>query len=133
MAFRVLHSTSDEFNPDRGSTSPLRPPPAQRPSRQDPGVSSRAESGRHCSSALLRPWQPTRVTINSVTPVLQLEGVGKTYRRGDEQVNVLVDFDFTFSTSMFRTWPQPQSSLLSVATISVVHHCNLARLQRAIT
>src|SRR5258705_390081 len=31
----------------------------------------------------------------SVKPVLQLKGVGKTYRRGDEQVHVLIDFDFT--------------------------------------
>ena len=32
-----------------------------------------------------------------MTPVLQLKGVGKTYRRGDEQVQVLVDFDFTLA------------------------------------
>ena len=32
-----------------------------------------------------------------MTPVLQLEGVVKTYRRGDEQVKVLVDFDFTWT------------------------------------
>ena len=37
----------------------------------------------------------------SVKPVLQLKGVGKTYRRGDEQVNVLVDFDFTLDAGEF--------------------------------
>jgi ABC-type bacteriocin/lantibiotic exporter with double-glycine peptidase domain len=37
----------------------------------------------------------------SVKPVLQLEGVGKTYRRGDEQVHVLVDFDFTLDAGEF--------------------------------
>ena len=34
-------------------------------------------------------------------PVLQLEGVVKKYRRGDEQVNVLVVFDFTLDAGEF--------------------------------
>jgi ABC-type lipoprotein export system ATPase subunit len=36
-----------------------------------------------------------------MTPVLQLEGVVKKYRRGDEQVQVLVDFDFILDTGEF--------------------------------
>ena len=36
-----------------------------------------------------------------MNPVLELEGVGKTYRRGDEQVRVLVDFDFTLNAGEF--------------------------------
>ncbi len=38
---------------------------------------------------------------SSVQPVLQLTGVGKTYRRGDEQVQVLVDFDFILAAGEF--------------------------------
>ena len=34
-------------------------------------------------------------------PVLEMTGVGKTYRRGDEQVNVLVDVDFTLNAGEF--------------------------------
>jgi ABC-type lipoprotein export system ATPase subunit len=34
-------------------------------------------------------------------PVLQLTNVNKTYRRGDEQVHVLVDFDFTVKAGEF--------------------------------
>jgi ABC-type lipoprotein export system ATPase subunit len=40
------------------------------------------------------------VTTN-LTPVLQLEGVDKTYRRVVEQVHVLVDFDFTLGAGEF--------------------------------
>ena len=36
-----------------------------------------------------------------MTPVLQLKGVDKTYRRGDEQVCVLVDFDFSLDAGEF--------------------------------
>jgi ABC-type lipoprotein export system ATPase subunit len=36
-----------------------------------------------------------------VTPVLQLDRVGKKYQRGDEQVHVLVDFDFTLDAGEF--------------------------------
>jgi len=41
------------------------------------------------------------VTINSVSPVLQLEGVSKTYRRGDEQVRVLSNLDFALGAGEF--------------------------------
>jgi len=55
----------------------------------------------------------------SVKPVLQLTGVGKTYRRGDEQVNVLVDFDFTLDAGEFVVVTGPsgagKSTLLHVA------------------
>ena len=54
-----------------------------------------------------------------MTPVLQLEGVGKTYRRGDEQVHVLVDFDFTLAAGEFVVVTGPsgagKSTLLHVA------------------
>jgi ABC-type lipoprotein export system ATPase subunit len=54
-----------------------------------------------------------------VTPVLQLSGVGKTYRRGDEQVQVLVDFDFTLEAGEFVVVTGPsgagKSTLLHVA------------------
>jgi hypothetical protein len=37
----------------------------------------------------------TRISRRSgVTPVLQLTGVDKTYRSDDEQVNVLITFEF---------------------------------------
>ena len=36
-----------------------------------------------------------------MTPVLRLEGVTKTYHRGDEQVQVLVDFDFALDAGEF--------------------------------
>jgi ABC-type lipoprotein export system ATPase subunit len=36
-----------------------------------------------------------------VTPVLQLDRVGKTYQRGDEQVRVLVDIDFILEAGEF--------------------------------
>jgi ABC-type lipoprotein export system ATPase subunit len=59
------------------------------------------------------------VTIDSVKPVLQLEGVGKTYRRGDEQVRVLVDFDFTLNAGEFVVVTGPsgagKSTLLHIA------------------
>jgi ABC-type lipoprotein export system ATPase subunit len=55
----------------------------------------------------------------SVKPVLQLEGVGKTYRRGDEQVHVLVDFDFTLDAGEFVVVTGPsgagKSTLLHIA------------------
>ena len=40
------------------------------------------------------------MTTNLI-PVLQLEDVDKTYRRGEEQVHVLVDFDFTLGAGEF--------------------------------
>jgi ABC-type lipoprotein export system ATPase subunit len=55
----------------------------------------------------------------SVTPVLQLEGVDKTYRRGGEQVKVLVDFDFTLDAGEFVVVTGPsgagKSTLLHIA------------------
>ena len=55
----------------------------------------------------------------SVTPVLQLTGVGKTYRRGDERVHVLVDFDFTLDAGEFVVVTGPsgagKSTLLHIA------------------
>ena len=52
-------------------------------------------------------------------PVLQLEGVGKTYRRGDEQVHVLVDFDFIVEAGEFVVVTGPsgagKSTLLHIA------------------
>lgn len=57
--------------------------------------------------------------LPGVTPVLQLTGVGKTYRRGDEQVHVLVDFDFTVGAGEFVVVTGPsgagKSTLLHVA------------------
>jgi ABC-type lipoprotein export system ATPase subunit len=54
-----------------------------------------------------------------VKPVLQLEGVGMTYRRGDEQVHVLVDFDFTLQAGEFVVVSGPsgaaKSTLLHIA------------------
>jgi len=54
-----------------------------------------------------------------VTPVLQLTGVGKTYRRGDEQARVLVDFDFILDAGEFVVVTGPsgagKSTLLHVA------------------
>ena len=54
-----------------------------------------------------------------MTPVLQLKGVGKTYRRGDEQVRVLVDFDFTVDAGEFVVVTGPsgagKSTLLPIA------------------
>jgi putative ABC transport system permease protein len=55
----------------------------------------------------------------SVKPVLQLKGVSKTYRRGDEQVHVLVDFDFTLDAGEFVVVTGPsgagKSTLLHIA------------------
>lgn len=52
-------------------------------------------------------------------PVLEMTGVGKTYRRGDEQVNVLVDVDFTLNAGEFVVVTGPsgagKSTLLHVA------------------
>jgi ABC-type lipoprotein export system ATPase subunit len=54
-----------------------------------------------------------------MTPALQLKGVGKTYRRGDEQVRVLVDFDFTLRAGEFVVVTGPsgagKSTLLHIA------------------
>ena len=51
-------------------------------------------------------------------PVLQLTRVAKTYRRGDEQVRVLVDFDFTLDAGEFVVITGPsgagKSTLLHV-------------------
>ena len=74
-------------------------------------MSELAESDR----VLRRVWQ----SDDSTTPVLQLKGVGKTYRRGDEQVHVLVDFDFTLDAGEFVVVTGPsgagKSTLLHVA------------------
>jgi ABC-type lipoprotein export system ATPase subunit len=55
----------------------------------------------------------------SVKPVLQLKGVDKTYRRGDEQLRVLVDFDFTLDAGEFVVVTGPsgagKSTLLHIA------------------
>jgi ABC-type lipoprotein export system ATPase subunit len=54
-----------------------------------------------------------------VKPVLQLARVGKKYRRGDEQVHVLVDFDFTLEAGEFVVVTGPsgagKSTLLHIA------------------
>jgi len=54
-----------------------------------------------------------------VTPVLRLDRVGKTYQRGDEQVRVLVDFDFTLDAGEFVVVTGPsgagKSTLLHIA------------------
>jgi ABC-type lipoprotein export system ATPase subunit len=56
---------------------------------------------------------------DSMTPVLQLKGVTKTYLRGDEQVHVLVDFDFTLTAGEFVVVTGPsgagKSTLLHIA------------------
>src|SRR6202020_104923 len=58
-------------------------------------------------------------SVGAMSPVLQLKGVGKTYRRGDEQVHVLVDFDFTLDAGEFVVVTGPsgagKSTLLHVA------------------
>lgn len=55
----------------------------------------------------------------SVNPALQLTAVDKTYRRGDEQVQVLVDFDFTVHPGEFVVVTGPsgtgKSTLLHIA------------------
>ena len=54
-----------------------------------------------------------------MVPILQLEGVVKKYRSGDEQLNVLVDFDFTLDAGEFVVVTGPsgagESTLLHVA------------------
>ena len=54
-----------------------------------------------------------------MTPVLQLDRVGKTYQRGDEQVRVLVDVDFTLDAGEFVVVTGPsgagKSTLLHIA------------------
>ena len=56
---------------------------------------------------------------DSMTPVLQLKGVNKTYRRGDEQVKVLADFDFCLTGGEFVVVTGPsgagKSTLLHIA------------------
>ena len=51
--------------------------------------------------------------------ILQLVGVNKEYRRGDERVKVLVDFDFTVAAGEFVVVTGPsgagKSTLLHVA------------------
>ncbi|PRC42903.1 macrolide ABC transporter ATP-binding protein [Mycobacterium sp. ITM-2017-0098] len=51
--------------------------------------------------------------------VVQLTGVSKTYRRGDEQVRVLADFDFTLTAGEFVVVTGPsgagKSTLLHIA------------------
>ena len=55
----------------------------------------------------------------SVQPVLQLTGVSKTYHWGDEQVHVLVEFDFTLAAGEFVVVTGPsgagKSTLLHIA------------------
>jgi len=52
-------------------------------------------------------------------PVMQLDGVAKEYRRGDEQVQVLADFDFTLNAGEFVVVMGPsgagKSTLLHIA------------------
>ncbi|WP_234825594.1 ABC transporter ATP-binding protein [Mycolicibacter senuensis] len=54
-------------------------------------------------------------------PVLRLAGVAKTYRSGDEQVPVLVDFDFSVSPAEFVVVTGPsgvgKSTLLHIAGV----------------
>ena len=54
-----------------------------------------------------------------MVPILQLEGVVKKYRSGDEQLNVLVDFDFTLEAGEFVVVTGPsgagKSTLLHIA------------------
>ena len=54
-----------------------------------------------------------------MTPVLQLDRVSKEYRRGDERVQVLVDFDFTLDAGEFVVVTGPsgagKSTLLHIA------------------
>jgi ABC-type lipoprotein export system ATPase subunit len=64
-------------------------------------------------------FRGVRHSAQSTTPVLELKGVGKTYRRGDEQVRVLVDVDFTLDAGEFVVVTGPsgagKSTLLHVA------------------
>jgi ABC-type lipoprotein export system ATPase subunit len=66
-----------------------------------------------------RAFRGVRHSEDSRTPVLQLKGVDKTYFRGDEQVHVLVDFDFTLDAGEFVVVTGPsgagKSTLLHVA------------------
>ncbi|WP_319456598.1 MULTISPECIES: hypothetical protein [unclassified Mycobacterium] len=39
--------------------------------------------------------------LTIATPVLQHQGVAKKLRRGDEQVHVLIDFDYTLDAGEF--------------------------------
>lgn len=53
------------------------------------------------------------------TPVLRPGGVVKEFRRGDEQVHVLIDFDFTLDAGEFVVVTGPsgagKSTLLHIA------------------
>src|SRR6202049_2453031 len=64
-------------------------------------------------------WAVTSADGDPMTPVLRLEGVGKTYRRGHEQVHVLVDVDFTLDAGEFVVVTGPsgagKSALLHIA------------------
>lgn len=55
----------------------------------------------------------------TLAPVLQLDGVAKKYRRGDEDVHVLVDLDFTLAAGEFVVVTGPsgagKSTLLHIA------------------
>src|SRR3954464_1825395 len=57
--------------------------------------------------------------VQPMTPVLELRGVGKKYQRGDEQVQVLVDVDFTLDAGEFVVVTGPsgagKSTLLHIA------------------
>jgi ABC-type lipoprotein export system ATPase subunit len=59
------------------------------------------------------------VTALLATPVLELEGVVKNYRMGDEPVRVLTDFDFTLDAGEFVVVTGPsgagKSTLLHIA------------------
>lgn len=75
--------------------------------------------GRKC---VFGHWQcPPEIKKSgpAVTPVLHLERVDKTYRRGDEQVRVLADFSFTLDPGEFVVVTGPsgagKSTLLHVA------------------
>ncbi len=62
---------------------------------------------------------PRDVGAVTAMPVLQLDSVTKIYRRGDEQVQVLADFDFTLNAGEFVVVTGPsgagKSTLLHIA------------------
>ena len=55
---------------------------------------------------------------DAMTPVLQLEGVVKKYRRGDEEVHALVDFDFTLDAGEFVVVTGPSGAANRPSCIS---------------